>query len=294
MTDTNRAWLYLHISVFAWGFTAILGRMIDLAALPLVWWRVVLVAVPLWFFLPKAELRAISRQKIGQLLGIGMLVGLHWLCFYGAVKLANASIGVVSMAVASLFTAILEPILLKKRIKWHEVGIGLLVLPGMYLVVQNIEWSMMTGFAVGILGALLATIFSILNKKLVDDVSASIITFVEMSAIIILFGLILPFFFWENAEAKFIPTGRDWPLLLVFSIVCTLIPFQLSLFSLKRLSAFSTNLVINLEPVYGVFLAGVLLNEHKNLNVGFYIGVGIVLLAVFSHPFLRRIFEKND
>lgn len=293
MTDTKRAWLYLHLSIVAWGFTAILGRTISLSALPLVWWRVLLVAIPMWFLVPKTVFRAISIKKKLQLLAIGALVGVHWLCFYGSIKWANASVAVVCQATASLFTAFLEPILMKKKIKWLEVGISLLVLPGMFLIVQNIEWRMMAGFALGTFGAFLSAFFSILNKKMVDETPSSIITFVEMSAIVLLFGLILPIFYWKNPEMAFFPTNQDWVLLVILSLVCTLIPFQLTLFSLKKLSAFSNNLAYNLEPVYGVLLAGLLLGEHKNLNFGFYLGVFIVLISIFLHPFLMHFFNKK-
>lgn len=293
MTDQLRARFYLHFAILCWGFTAILGKLITLPTLPLVWWRVVITVASLLVLMPFAQLRGISRADVWRMLGIGCLVGLHWLCFYGSVKLANASVAVVSMATSSLFAAILEPILLKSKLKWYEIGLSLLILPGMALVAGNLESGMSLGFSVGILGAFLAALFSILNKKMIHAAPPFAMTFIELGAIVILFGLLLPAFWWHDPSARLLPDRSDWGWLLVLALACTTLPFALSLFALKRVSAFTFNLVVNLEPVYGVLLAGLILHEHQNLKPGFYGGVAIVVFAIFIHPFLRRRFEKE-
>lgn len=295
MDEKLRAYLYLHFCVFLWGFTAVLGKLISLQALPLVWWRVLLCCATLWWLLPRAQLRGLSRRVFWQMLGIGTLVGLHWLCFYGAIKLSNASIAVATMAVTSFFSALLEPLLLRKRVQWYELALGILILPGMALVVGNIELGMRAGFAVAVLAALLAALFSVLNKRLIDTASppALVMSFVELFGGLVLCSLVLPFALAWSPELRIEPQGMDWLWMLILAWVCTLLPYYLTLLAMRYITAFATNLTINLEPVYGVVLAGLFFQEHKDLSPGFYIGVGIVLLAVFSHPFLTKRFRRG-
>jgi drug/metabolite transporter (DMT)-like permease len=294
MNDKQRAYLALHFCVFLWGFTAILGKLITLPTLPLVWWRVLVCCATLWWLIPKAQLRGISRRVIWQMVGIGALVGIHWMCFYGAIKLANASIAVASMATTSFFAALLEPVLMRQPVKWYELALGVLILPGMVLVVGNIDLSLRTGFMVGILGALLAAVFTALNKRLIDQSAppALPMSFLELFGALLVCSLALPIVLGVQPELQVAPEGWDWLWMLILAWVCTLLPYYLTLQAMRYITAFATNLTINLEPVYGVLLAGLIFQEHKDLNTGFYLGVGIILLAVFSHPFLKKYFEK--
>lgn len=294
MNDRLRAYLYLHFCVFLWGFTAILGKLISLSALPLVWWRVVLCCGALWWFLPKAQLRALSRRTLGRMLGIGALVGLHWLCFYGAIKLSNASVAVASMAVASFFSSLLEPLLLRQRVRWYEVALGLFVLPGMALIIGHLDWTMRSGFLVGLLAAFLAALFTVLNKRLIDAEAppAWPMSFMELLGGLIICTAALPFVALSGAELTLQPQPWDWLWMLLLAWGCTLLPYYLTLTAMRHLTAFAANLTVNLEPVYGVILAGLFFGEHREMSPGFYVGVGIILLSVFGHPFLVRWFGK--
>lgn len=296
MTDKLRAYLYLHFCVFIWGFTAILGKLITLKAIPLVWWRVLLASTTLLIFIPKKQWQGLSRAAVPQLFGIGILVGLHWLCFYGAIKLSNASVAVATMATTSFFAALVEPVLLRKKVKWYELGLGILILPGMALVVGNINWDMRIGFGVGIIGALLAAVFSALNKRVLEQKPPPplVISFVELFAATCVCSILMPILWWQSPETPLIPTTQDWIWLLVLAWVCTLLPYYLTLQAMRHISAFATNLTINLEPVYGVLLAAVLFREDKDLDPHFYLGMLVILLAVFSHPFLKNTFEKKE
>ncbi len=295
MTDKLRAYFYLHFCVFLWGFTAILGKLISLKAVPLVWWRVLLATSFLLLLIPKKQWSGLNRSVFQRLFVIGLLVGLHWLCFYGAIKLSNASIAVATMATTSFFAALIEPILLKKKMNWYELGLGILILPGMALVVGNIDWDMRIGFGVGVIGALLGALFSSLNKKVLDNMPPPplVITFVELFAATCICSLILPFMLWQSPETQVLPSAQDWTWLLVLVLVCTLLPYYLSLQAMRHISAFATNLTINLEPVYGVLLAALLFREDKDLNPNFYLGMLVILVAVFSHPFLKYYFERK-
>jgi len=296
MSDKLRSYLYLHFCVFIWGFTAILGKLISLKALSLVWWRVLLCTACLLLIVPRIQIRGMPPRLFMQLFGIGMLVGLHWLCFYGAIKIANASIAVASMATTSFFAALTEPLIMRTKVKGYELALGIFVLPGMALVVGNIDWTMRLGFAVGILGALLAATFSTLNKVVVDNNPPPplAMSFVELFAALCITSAALPVVLVWQPGLSIQPQGLDWLWLSVLSGVCTLLPYYLTLLAMRHLSVFATNLTINLEPVYGVLLAALFFREDKEMSPGFYFGVLIILLAVFGHPFLKKIFDKNE
>lgn len=296
MSDKLRAYLYLHFCVFVWGFTAILGKMISLQALPLVWWRVLLCCITLWLVLPKAQMRAIPKKIFWRMFGIGVLVGIHWLCFYGAIKIANASIAVASMATTSFFSALTKPWLLGQKVKWYELALGIFILPGMVLVVGDIDLTMRLGFAVGILGAFLAAVFTSLNKKILDDNPPPplAMSFVELFAALSVTSLCLPVVLAWSPELPVLAREWDWLWLFILAWLCTLLPYYLTLKAMRHISAFATNLTINLEPVYGVLLAALLFREDKELSPDFYIGVLIILLAVFGHPFLKKIFDNSS
>lgn len=289
MQAERRANLELHLAVFLWGFTAILGDLIQLSALVLVWWRVLIT--PLSLLLLMRSLKAFAgmpRRLALQYMGIGVLVALHWLAFYGAIKLANASVALICMAATSFFTAFLEPLFLRQRVKGYEIFLGLLIIPGMMLIVNNLDFSMMKGFWAGLAAALLAATFGTLNKKMVAKAHPYEITFLELGSAWIFLSLLLPFFFSQNPGLVFWPNLLDLGYLLVLSLLCTTLPYILSLRALHHLSAFGANLVINLEPVYGIALAWLILKENKELSPGFYWGVLIILAAVFSYPVIKK------
>ncbi|MDX1911040.1 MAG: EamA family transporter [Saprospiraceae bacterium] len=293
MSDKLRAYLALHFCVLIWGFTAILGKLISLQALPLVWWRVVLCCAALLLLVPRRQYKDIGTRRYLYMLGIGMLVGTHWLCFYGAIKLSNASVAVATMATTSFFAALVEPALLRQSVKWYELALGILILPGIALILGNLDWGMQTGFALGILGALLAAVFSTLNKKMIDHHPPPplLMSLVELGGGVLICSLAMPFLWLNNPETRIMPQAGDWLWLWLLAGVCTLLPYYLTLLAMRHISAFGANLTINLEPVYGVFLAALFFREDKELSPNFYVGVSIILLAVFSHPFLKNYFD---
>lgn len=290
MDPVRRAWLELHFAVLCFGFTAILGTWISLPALSLVWWRVGLTSVSLILLLRGwGALGRMPARMLWQYAGIGVVVALHWVAFYGAIKLANASIALVCMATTALFTAFLEPLILGRRLLRVEVVLGLLMVPGMLLFVQNIGEGQWLGVVVGLVSALLAALFSILNKKMISKGSPLEITLLELGSA---FGFlsVLLLIWWGTAEAAPVirPQPGDWIPLLVLSLVCTTLAYVLALRALRHLTAFASNLTINLEPVYGIALAILLLGEHRELSPGFYAGVVLILAAVLSYPWLRK------
>ncbi|MEN1939782.1 DMT family transporter [Luteimonas sp. MJ174] len=293
MTPTTKAQLQVHLCVLLWGFTAILGKLITLPALPLVWWRMLLVAAAL-ALVPRVwrGIRAMPRRLLLSYAGIGVLVALHWLTFYGAVKLANASVAATCMALATVFVAMIEPRLARRRFSRAELALGVSVLPGVALVVGGIPDGMRIGVAVGAVSALFVALFGSLNKRLVDHADPLVVTAVELGAgaiALTLLAPLMPLLFPAFAGPLFVlPGAADAGYLLLLAFACTLFPFALSLVALRHMSAFSAQLAVNLEPVYAIVLAIVLLSEQQELSLPFYLGVVIILAAVLVHPMLTR------
>ncbi|GHA68650.1 DMT family transporter [Cognatilysobacter bugurensis] len=296
MTDTRRAFLQIHFCVLLWGFTAILGKLITLPALPLVWMRMLIVVVAL-AFVPRVwrGLRAMPWRLIGAYSGIGVIVALHWLTFYGAIKLSNASVGATCIALATVMTALVEPWLARSRLSRRDVMLGIAVLPGVALVVGGIPDGMRIGVAVGAVSALLVAIFGSLNKRLVEHGDALTVTAIELGAGTLALTALAPLMpLLPGLSEAFagdllvMPGTRDAAYLLTLALACTLLPFALSLVALQHMSAFAAQLATNLEPVYAIVLAIVLLGEQHELTPQFYVGVVVILGAVLVHPLLVR------
>ncbi len=287
MDAHRRALIQIHFCVVLWGFTAILGKLITLPALALVWWRMLLVTAALACF-PRVwrALRGIPPRLALTYAGIGCLVALHWLAFYGSVKLANASVAATCMALAPVVTALIEPWLTGSRFERHNLLLGVLVIPGVALVVGGIPRDMHLGFWVGVASAALAAVFNALNKRHLGHHDAAAVTWLELGAGFLLLALLGPFIA-PAGWSIVLPDVRDGALLLVLAILCTLIPFVLALAALRHLSAFTTQLAVNLEPVYAIAIAILFLGEARDLDTAFFVGVAIVLAAVFGHGWLQ-------
>lgn len=279
-----RATVYTHACVVLWGFTAILGKIITLAALPLVAWRMAITAICL-LFMSRAwqKLHHIARADWPLLALGGTLIALHWLAFYASVKLANASIGVLCITFAPVFSAIFSPLFTRSAFSLRDFLLGLSVVPGMVLVIGGVDPSFYLGIGVGVISALLVALFVLLNKTLVQRIDALNLSFIEMSFGALLMWLVLAL---AQPEQIHLPSGPDLPNLLVFALLCTALPFALSNAALKYISAFTAQFAVNLEPLYGIVFAALLLNERAQLTTQFYFGAGTILLAVFVQGWL--------
>ena len=293
MQAEKRSYIELHIAVLLYGLTAILGDLIELPAVILVWWRVLITSFSLLFFIRFGrDLLSLKKSISLPLIGIGCLVAIHWICFYGSIKLANASVTLIAMATTSVFTSLLEPWIMKRKIDLLEIILGLLIVPGMILIVQSIDLSMQKGLLVGFAAAFFAALFGTLNKKYVDDTNPYIITFVELgSAWIFISVLFLVGQSYIDLSIFMPQRWQDWVYILILSLLCTTLAYILSLRALKHLTAFATNLVINLEPLYGILLAAAILKEYEQLTTNFYIGGGIIIVVVLAYPYLKKRFS---
>ncbi len=294
MTNLHRsAFWQVHLCVLLWGFTAILGKLITLPAQALVVWRMGLVCVFL-ALLPKVwrGIAVLQPKLIVTYACIGIIVALHWLTFYGAIKLSNASVAVSCLGLGSIFAALIEPLLTEKPWNKTELLLGVLAVPGVILLVGGVPLSMHTGIIVGVISAFLTSLFAVLNKRYVHDAEPESVTFIEMFAGG-LFLAIASLFYFGAENTLVMPDIHDAILLLILALACTLFPFILSLRALRHITAFETQLALNLEPVYAIVIAALWLQEYKELTPQFYLGVSIILLAVFIKPALLAIKRRT-
>ncbi|MBE1161704.1 DMT family transporter [Dyella acidiphila] len=288
MQPVNKARLQIHFCVLLWGFTAILGKLITLPALSLVWWRMLLVSGAL-LLTPRVwrGLLAMSMRLRLAYAGIGVLVALHWLTFYAAIKLANASVGATCIALGPAFLAFIEPWVAKRRFDPREVAMAIAVVPGVAMVAGGVPGQMRLGIAVGVLSAIFVALFGSLNKRMVEHGDPLTVTCIELGTGTLFLTLLAPLL-PHTGPAFAWPSAHDAVLLLLLAFGCTLLPFTLALVALRHISAFATQMITNLEPVYAIVLAMLLLGEQRQLDVWFYAGVAVILAAVFAHPLLHR------
>lgn len=288
----NKNLLILHFTVLIWGFTGVLGELISVSALHLVWYRVLIAALSLFlYFIIKGKSIHVTRDKLIQFFMVGGIVGLHWLLFFHAIKVSTVSVTLVTLSSLTLFTSILEPIINRKRISIADVAIGLVIIFGIYLIFK-FEFKYVWGIIFGLSCAFCASIFSILNARMVKQTSPTIITFYEM----------LGAFFWVSlfmlATGQFNEqmwlSASDASYLILLGVVCTAVAYVLGVAVMKELSAFTVALVTNMEPVYGIILALLIFGHRETMSLGFYAGAVIVLGAVFAYPYIKAKIENRE
>jgi len=283
-------YLRLHFIVLLWGFTAILGKLLTVPPVELVFWRTLLAALGLAALL-------LGRQQpwripIGQavrLLAVGALVAAHWITFFLAARISSVSVCLAGLATLALWTSLLEPLLLWRRVRGYEVGLGMLTMLGLYLVSQA-ELDQLLGLGVAVLSAGLSALFSVLNSKLVKQHPPLRLTFYEMLGACLSVALFLPFYshyFTNGRGVQLGWHGLDWLWLLLLAGACTVYAFSASVELMKRLSAFVVNLTTNLEPVYGIGLAVLIFGAEEKMSGGFYLGTLLILVSVLVHPLVE-------
>ncbi|MEI8098688.1 MAG: DMT family transporter [Sediminibacterium sp.] len=281
----KQALIKLHFAVFLAGFTGVLGILITLNEGLLVWYRMFIAAISLFVLLIwKKELQQLPFKKILQLLMIGGIIALHWACFYGSIKYANVSIALVCFASTSFFTSLLEPLLKNKSFSFVEMLLGLLCLVGIYLIF-HFDGRYRTGIIIGVLSAIFSAIFSVLNKKIIEDVAPKTMMLYELSGGVLLLSILMPFYLHLFPTNHLVPNISELGWLLLLSWLCTIWALDLMLQALKKVSAFTVNLTLNLEPVYGIVLAFILFNEQQQLQPSFYWGFALIALSVVLQMF---------
>lgn len=276
----KKAFIQLHIAVFLAGFTAILGKLITLNEALLVWYRLLLTVVILGvIMLYKKQLKLIAWKDILKIAGVGAVIAFHWVSFYGSVKYANVSVALVCFSATGFFTALLEPLFLRIRIVFAELLLGMLAISGIYIIF-DFHPQYKLGIIFGIISAFGSAIFPILNKQLLLRFTPRVLTLYELGSGFIVLTFLLPVYLLFYKAEYYVPSLSEWGWLVVLAVLCTVVSFDLQLNALKKISAFTANLTYNLEPVYGIILAFIFFRENKLFHNEFYIGLGLILLAI--------------
>ena len=289
----KKAFLQLHLAVFFAGFTGILGRLITLNEGLLVWYRLLISAATMWvLFLLMKRIQKIPLIEILKITGVGFIAAMHWVTFYGSIKSANVSVGLVCFSSVGFFTALLEPLVFKKRIDVVELLLGILVMIGIYIIFR-FDARYQTGIIIGIISAILGSLFPIYNKLLLQRVNVETLLSYELTGGFLVLTALLPVYLNYFPTQQLLPGWSNFLWLLVLSWICSVWAFQLSANALKKLSAFTVNLTYNLEPVYGILLAFMVYHENKELSRWFYIGFSLIGLALIIHVLMLRKKEKK-
>jgi drug/metabolite transporter (DMT)-like permease len=291
--DKLRNYLHLHFIVFIWGFTAVLGALISIDAIPLVWYRMLIasVLILLWLKLTKENLKFSPRALV--LFGFaGLLIALHWLAFFGAIKISNVSVTLAVMSTGAFFTSFLEPIFYKRKIIWHEVFFGLIVVAGLYLIF-NVETEYAWGIGLALCASFLGAMFSVINGKYTIQYSASAVSFYEL-----LFGTVCITayltFSGSFSTSFFQLSSTDWLYLFILASVATAYAFIASLHVMKWISPYTVMLTINMEPVYGILLALMILGDEENMSLQFYYGAALIIITVIANGIVKTRMQRKN
>lgn len=285
----------LHFVVLIWGFTAILGMLISIPTIEMVFYRTLLAAVglALVFWWKKTKLR-LPKREMAKILTTGAIISLHWLLFFGAARVSNISVCLAGLATASFWTAFIEPMVNKTKVKWYEVLLGLMIIVGL-VIIFSFELDYWLGLLMSVGSALLGATFMVINSRLTKRGHPYIITFYEMigACVFTLLVMLGYYAFYADVQLQLIPTVWDWVWLLVLAGFCTVYAFSVSVELMKRLTAFAVNLTVNLEPVYGILLAVLIFGEKEKMTGGFYLGTLIILLSVCMYPLMNYLYKRR-
>lgn len=285
--DKITNYLHLHFIVFIWGFTAVLGKLITIDALPLVWFRMGMAVVFIVVFIAiKGYKLKVPRRALLTMLMAGCVVALHWVTFFKAIKVSNISIALACMSTGAFFTALLEPFWYRRKMIWYELMLGLLVITGLYLIFR-VETAYIAGIVLALVSALLSAIFTLMNGRLIQTHRPSVIACYELGAGVVL----LTMYLLGNGQINpgfFALSPSDWVFLLILASVCTAYAFIASVKVMKHLTPYTVMLTVNLEPVYGILLAFFLLGGNEKMQPLFYVGALVILLTVIANGILKH------
>ena len=290
--DNLKHHLHLHFIVLIWGFTAVLGALISLDAIPLVWFRMSLAAASvLIFMLVRGRWRRPTPKSLGKMLALGLALALHWLTFFGAIKISNVSVTLSVMATGAFFAAFLEPLIFGRPMNWREVVLGLFAILGLGIIFHA-STQYVWGITLALISAFLSALFSVFNGRLVQENSATTISFFELSFGVL--GISVYMIFTEGfSESFFDLSGSDWIYLLILATVCTAYAFIASVNLMKWLTPFTLMLTINLEPVYGILLALLVFGDAEYMSGAFYFGAAIILGTVLINAYFKAIGRRK-
>ena len=286
LSDNTKSYLHLHLIVFIWGFTAILGALITLEAMPLVWFRMLFAVFFILVYIKWKKMPIkVPKKVILKFLVAGLIIALHWFTFFRAIKVSNVSITLACLSTGAFFTSIIEPIFFKKKMVWYEIFFGLIVVFGL-TIIFNVEGKYVEGIALALTSAFLSASFAVINSKFVQQYDATVISFYELSGGVLFFSVFLIFLGSFNAEF-FKLSLEDFIYLMILSSVCTAYAFIASTAVMKFLSPYTVMLTINLEPIYGIILAVLWFKDKEQMSPEFYIGAIIILITVIINGIIK-------
>ncbi len=281
-----KSYLNLHLIVFIWGFTAVLGDLISIRENALVWYRMGLagVFILLYMIVVRKSFR-LPIKAVFQLLFVGLLIAIHWIFFFKAINISNVSITLAMFSMGAFFASILEPLFYKRKMLWYEVLFGLIIIAGLFIIMQ-VEIRYLDGILCALFSVFVGVLFTLFNGKLIQKYDSTVITLYEFFAGFLFVTLYL---LWEGRFVPefFILSTNDWLLLLLLSSVCTAYAFTASVNVMRKLSPYTVMLTTNLEPVYGIFLAYFIIGEDEKMSLPFYIGSAIILLTVILNGVMK-------
>lgn len=292
LSDNTKSYLKLHWIVFIWGFTAVLGRLITLDAMPLVWFRMLFAVVFIFIYnkFTKTSLK-LPKKVILKFLVAGLVIALHWFTFFRAIKVSNVSITLACLSTGAFFTSIIEPVFFKKKIVWYEIFFGLLVVVGLSIIFK-VEGNYIEGIVLALISAFLSACFAVINSKFVLNYEPKVISFYELFGGVLFFSIFLLATSSFNSDFFQLSTN-DFLYLLVLSSVCTAYAFIASTSVMKFLSPYTVMLTINLEPIYGILLAVLIFKEKEQMSPTFYFGALLILITVVLNAVLKAKHKPN-
>jgi drug/metabolite transporter (DMT)-like permease len=291
--DNLKSYLNLHLIVFIWGFTAILGALITIDADNLVWYRMLIAMIFLGGFIAfKKQSFQVPVKEFFKLIFVGLLIALHWIFFFKAIHVSNVSITLSIFSLGAFFASLLEPLFYGRKVLWYEVFFGLVIIAGLGLILQ-VEIKYLTGVYYALAAIILGVLFTLMNGKLISDHESSVITFYEFGAGV--FFITIYFLFQGKFTADFFQMSlNNWVLLLILASICTAYAFTASVKVMQRLTPYTVMLTTNLEPVYGIVLAYFILGGKEKMSVEFYIGAVIIIITVILNGVFKHYQNKKE
>src|SRR6218665_519910 len=292
-SDNLKSYLNLHLIVFIWGFTAVLGDLITVRDASLVWYRMLLAGIFLLLYLLVTKKNFLLPPKaIFKLVMVGLLIAIHWIFFFRAINISNVSVTLAMFSTGAFFASILEPIFYKRKMLWYEILFGLIIVAGLCLIMQ-VEVKYLEGMICALFSVFVGVMFTIFNGNLIQDYDSTVITLYEFFAGFFFVSIYLLLDGRFDA-AFFNVSGRDWILILLLSSVCTAYAFTASVNVMRKLSPYTVMLTTNLEPVYGIFLAYFIIGESEKMSLPFYIVSAIILATVIANGIVKNYYRKKE
>lgn len=288
LNDKLKNYLHLHFLVFIAGFTAILGELITINAISLVWFRMGMAAILMFIYIKIRKIRLkVDFKSIVKFSIAGIIIALHWITFFESIKQSTISIALAMFSTGAFFASLIEPLFYKRRVIWYEILFGLLVIIGVWIITST-EFKYVNGIILGILSALFLSTFAVINGKLVERNSATLISFYEFISGVIFISIFLSLFRGGFDAAFFSLSTNDWFYLFILASICTAYAFIAAVHVMKQISPYTVVLTFNLEPIYGIVLAIIFFPKAEKMSTEFYIGASLIISTVLLNGILKN------